>query len=105
MAAAYGTYVYYILEPYLSGYSIPTMSPEFQMFAQFLGSLHRLKAYRTEWMILGERSSLACFLQMLISIAAFWHWSGDTHTHTLTRRKISHDVFGVVFLQQIPVGA
>ena len=58
-AAAYGTYVHYLLEAFLNGFDVPMQSPEFQMFLRFLVSLPALRAYRTEWVIYGDLENIA----------------------------------------------
>ena len=58
-AAANGTYMHYLFEAYLNGYSVPETSPEFQMLQSFLQSMNGWRAFRTEWTIFGEEENLA----------------------------------------------
>ena len=59
-AARYGTYMHYLFEALLNGYSVPTVSPEVRMLQSFLrGVTGNSTAWRTEWTIFGDAERLA----------------------------------------------
>ena len=59
-AAHYGTYMHYLFEALLNGYSVPTVSPEVRMLQSFLrGVTGNSTAWRTEWTIFGDAEKIA----------------------------------------------
>ena len=59
-AAHYGTWMHALFEAYLNGHEVPTTSPEFRMFHDFLSDLGSdIVAWRTEWVIFAEDEHLA----------------------------------------------
>eukprot|EP00435_Cladocopium_sp_Y103_P017516 s1987_g4.t1 len=58
-AAACGTYMHYLFEAHINGYSVPQTSPEFLMLEKFLHGMQGWRAYRTEWVIYAEEENLA----------------------------------------------
>ena len=59
-AAHYGTYMHYLFEALLNGYSVPTVSPEVRMLQSFLRDVTaNSTAWRTEWTIFGDAERIA----------------------------------------------
>ena len=59
-AAHYGTYMHYLFEAILNGYSVASISPEVRMLHSFLSKFaENATAWRTEWTIFGDKENLA----------------------------------------------
>ena len=59
-AAHYGTWMHALFAAYLNGVGVPTSSPEFRMFADFMSSFASpVTAFRTKWVIYADREKLA----------------------------------------------
>eukprot|EP00438_Fugacium_kawagutii_P027023 Skav232521 [mRNA] locus=scaffold1096:935294:937453:- [translate_table: standard] len=94
-AALNGTYMHFLFEAYLNGYTVPMTSPEFSLLQKFLRRMVGWRAYRTEWTIFGEDENLAgsidlCAIDQKGNLALIdWkRTSGLRSRYTSTRRML-----------------